>query len=134
VPDTSNGGGGGRVSGAEQRLQRDMTHAWHRTGEVEGGRWLASGASASVAVDCNGPLLWARPATKSSNFLYSSWFSTDLNFYRPIGGLPKLEKFQIKYGFEVFEIKNNFSYKNFSRFEKNVELKFEEAPMVLKSM
>jgi hypothetical protein len=49
---------------------------------------------------------------------------------RPIGGLSELENFQIKYGFEGFEIRNNFPYRNFSRFEKDFELKFEKASMI----
>jgi hypothetical protein len=43
--------------------------------------------------------------------------------------LPELRKFEIKYGWKVFEIKNNFPYKDFLRFEINFELKFREASM-----
>jgi hypothetical protein len=45
---------------------------------------------------------------------------------QPIGVLPKLEKIQIKYGYEVFESRNNFPYRNFLIFETEVELKSEE--------
>jgi hypothetical protein len=40
--------------------------------------------------------------------------------------LPEPEKFEIKYGFKVFEIRNNFPYRNFSTFEMDFELKFRE--------
>jgi hypothetical protein len=38
-----------------------------------------------------------------------------------------LLKFQIKYGFEACEIRNNFPYRNFSKFSLDFELKFKEA-------
>jgi hypothetical protein len=38
----------------------------------------------------------------------------------------RLQKFQIKYGWKGLEIRNNSSYRNFSRFEKEFELKFRE--------
>jgi hypothetical protein len=35
-------------------------------------------------------------------------------------------KFEIKYGFEGIDERNNFPYRNFSRFETEFELKFRE--------
>jgi hypothetical protein len=40
-----------------------------------------------------------------------------------------LQKFEIKYGFEGFDEGENFSYRNFSRFKMEFELKFREASM-----
>jgi hypothetical protein len=40
--------------------------------------------------------------------------------------LPELESFQVKYGFEGFEVRNNFPYRNFLRFEVEFELKCRE--------
>jgi hypothetical protein len=40
---------------------------------------------------------------------------------------PLLENFKIKYGFEAFEMKNNFHYWNFSNFRIEFELKIKEA-------
>jgi hypothetical protein len=40
--------------------------------------------------------------------------------------LPVLEKLEVKYGWKELEIRNNFPYINFSRFEKEFELKFRE--------
>jgi hypothetical protein len=40
-----------------------------------------------------------------------------------------LQKIEIKYGFEGFDERNNFPYRNFSRFEMEFELKFREASM-----
>jgi hypothetical protein len=37
-----------------------------------------------------------------------------------------LEKFQIKYGWKDLGIRNNLSYRNFSRFETEFDLKFRE--------
>jgi hypothetical protein len=43
---------------------------------------------------------------------------------------PNSNKFQIKYGCEVFELMNNLPYSNFARFEKDFELKIKEASRV----
>jgi hypothetical protein len=40
--------------------------------------------------------------------------------------LPKLKKFEIKYGFEGFEERNNFLQWNIFKLEKDFELKFWE--------
>jgi hypothetical protein len=45
----------------------------------------------------------------------------------PKGGPTMLQKFQIKFGWKELEIKNNFPYRNFSRFEMKFELKLREA-------
>jgi hypothetical protein len=37
---------------------------------------------------------------------------------------PPLQKCEIKYGWKVFEIRINFPYRNFSRFEMEFESKF----------
>jgi hypothetical protein len=37
-----------------------------------------------------------------------------------------LEKLEIKYGWKGLEIRNNVSYRNFSRFKMKFELKFKE--------
>jgi hypothetical protein len=39
------------------------------------------------------------------------------------------EKCEIKYGWKEFEIRINFTYRNFSRFEMKFELKFREVSM-----
>jgi hypothetical protein len=44
--------------------------------------------------------------------------------------LPKFKKFQIKYGCQGIKIRNNFTYRNFSIFEKYSELKFKGASRV----
>jgi hypothetical protein len=40
--------------------------------------------------------------------------------------LPLLQKFKLKYGWKELEIRNNFPYRNISRFEMEFELKFRE--------
>jgi hypothetical protein len=47
----------------------------------------------------------------------------------PEVGSTKPQKSQIKYGWKELEIRNNFSYRNFSRFEMKFELKIREASM-----
>jgi hypothetical protein len=39
------------------------------------------------------------------------------------------QKIEIKYVWKVFEIRNNFTYKDFLRFEMDFELKFREFSM-----
>jgi hypothetical protein len=39
------------------------------------------------------------------------------------------KKLELKYGWKGLEIRKNFSYINFSRFEMEFELKFKEVPM-----
>jgi hypothetical protein len=41
--------------------------------------------------------------------------------------LLRLQKFETKYGWKVFEIRNNFNYRDFLRFKMDFELKFREA-------
>jgi hypothetical protein len=43
--------------------------------------------------------------------------------------LPLPQKFEIKYGWKVFEIRNNFPYKDFLRLKMGFELKFREFSM-----
>jgi hypothetical protein len=40
-----------------------------------------------------------------------------------------LQKFQIKYGWKELEVRNNLPYTNLSRFEMELESKFEELSM-----
>jgi hypothetical protein len=42
--------------------------------------------------------------------------------------LSMLENFQIKYGIEGFEERNNFPHGNFSRFRMDLELKLDDFP------
>jgi hypothetical protein len=44
--------------------------------------------------------------------------------------LSELEKIELKYGCEEFEIRNNFPYMNFSRIEMEFELKIREPSRV----
>jgi hypothetical protein len=54
---------------------------------------------------------------------YLIFFSKSLELIRSKESHPKFEKFQIKYGFEYFEIRNNFPYWNFSKFGIEFEFK-----------
>jgi hypothetical protein len=54
---------------------------------------------------------------------YFKWIQICPDFNRSKRCLPLLERFQIKYGWKELEIRNNFPYRNFSRFELTFELK-----------
>jgi hypothetical protein len=51
------------------------------------------------------------------------------DFLQVLNSARKLQKIQINYGWKEFEIRNNFSYRNFSKFEIEFELKFREVSM-----
>jgi hypothetical protein len=51
------------------------------------------------------------------------------NLIRSKQDLPELGKFEIKYGCKVFEIGNNFPYRNLLRFWMDFEQKFRESSM-----
>jgi hypothetical protein len=57
---------------------------------------------------------------KQLNFEFD--FQTKSNLFCSKGGLPVLENFEIKYGAEGVELRNNFPYWNFSRFRREFEL------------
>jgi hypothetical protein len=49
------------------------------------------------------------------------------NLIQPKINLPKFQKFEIKYGFEGFDERNNFLHRNVSRVEMDCKLKFRES-------
>jgi hypothetical protein len=56
----------------------------------------------------------------------SNYIQICSNFDRSKKEFPELEQFEIKYGCEGFEERNNFLHSNFYRFEMDVELKIWE--------
>jgi hypothetical protein len=58
-----------------------------------------------------------------------NWFQIPSNFDYFKHDFPWLQKFETKYGWKVFEIRNNFPYRDFLRFEMDFELKFRESSM-----
>jgi hypothetical protein len=52
---------------------------------------------------------------------------TRSNFILSKHDLPKLKNFEIKYGFEGFDERNNSLPTNFSRFKMDFKLKFKES-------
>jgi hypothetical protein len=52
---------------------------------------------------------------------------THSNFILSRQDLPRIDFFKIKYGFEGFDERNNFLYRNFSRFKMYFKLKFRES-------
>jgi hypothetical protein len=71
------------------------------------------------ATGCGGEHERAGRRSKNSNrinFILNG-FKFAPNFNRSKSFLLALQKFQIKYGWKGLEIRNNFHYRNFSRFE-----------------
>jgi hypothetical protein len=80
------------------------------------GAALTSGASNTV-----------RPIRLSNQIDFiSNRFKFAPTFARSKRCLPALQKLKIKCGWKGVETKNNFTYGNFSRFEKEFGLKFRE--------
>jgi hypothetical protein len=65
-----------------------------------------------------------RPDSVLNRKSISNGFKFALNFDRLKRCLSLLQKFQIKYVWKELEIRNNFSYRYFSRLEIELELKF----------
>jgi hypothetical protein len=59
-------------------------------------------------------------------FIFIQKFQINSNLERSKWCLPFVKKFEINYGFEGFEIRNKFPYRNFLRFKVEIELKFRE--------
>jgi hypothetical protein len=139
---TGSGGEGARRGGhhmeAERKREREREGPWARRGAARRARavrcratvedggvgvtrstWLTGGVGSTVC------------SIQFSNRikLISNGFKFAPNFDRSKRCLPLLQKFQIKYGYEEHRIRNNFSYRNFSRFKIKFDLKFEEFSM-----
>jgi hypothetical protein len=71
---------------------------------------------------------WTRPKATVPPSKYSK-NSNGFEWICLNDGLPLHKKFRTKYGFVDNKIRNNFPYRNFSRFEMKFELKFSEAYM-----
>jgi hypothetical protein len=68
-----------------------------------------------------------RPIRFSNRIKFiSNGFKFAPNVDRSKRCLPQLQKFQMKYGWKELEIRNNFPYRNFSRFETEFEQEFRE--------
>jgi hypothetical protein len=63
--------------------------------------------------------------SKYSNGSNEIWIPPNFGWFKRY--LPK--KFEIKYGWKEFEIRINFPYMNFSKCQKEFELKFREISM-----
>jgi hypothetical protein len=56
-------------------------------------------------------------------------FQNRLNSIQTKTDPPMPQKFELKYGWRAFEVRNNFPYKGFIRFEMDFELKIREFSM-----
>jgi hypothetical protein len=57
------------------------------------------------------------------------YFKTAQTELKPKPTLPCPQKFELKYGWRSFEVRNNFTYKGFLRSEMDFEIKFGEVSM-----
>jgi hypothetical protein len=100
-------------------------------GEREAGRWGRLQGVVQLAVGresiTGGPGLGKENKDFDSNLKLI--FQIYSNLIRSKQDLPELGKFEIKYKWKVFEIWNNFSYRDFLRFEMEFEEKFREVSM-----
>jgi hypothetical protein len=80
------------------------------------GRWFWAGPKNSIFFDLYKQIL------NCLEFESIKWRSSQTLFLK------------INYGFELFGIRNSFTYRNFSQFKNYFELKFKKASMVWKSM
>jgi hypothetical protein len=71
---------------------------------------------------------WLNPFETVSNEFKSN--SNLFKFASIQKGSSVARKFKIKYGFEGFDERNNFAYRNFLGFKMDFELKFKEASWV----
>jgi hypothetical protein len=70
-----------------------------------------------------GWLEWTGPKAQCG-FLFIQNYSNEFELIWSKGRHPLLEIFQIKYGIEWFEERNNFPYRNYFRFGIEFEIKF----------
>jgi hypothetical protein len=89
-----------------------------RYGDEVGGAW--------ASVEGRGPIVLGWPKINSNNFELIQIFSKETWIDSLKNALPVLEKFQIKYIFEGNQIRNNFTYCNFSKFRIEFQLKIRE--------
>jgi hypothetical protein len=92
-----------------------------------GGQRLGAGRARRSAALTRGPGSTVPPDSVLNRIKsISNGFKFALNFDRSKRCFSLLQKFQIKYIWKELEIRNNLSYRNFSRFEIEFELKFRE--------
>jgi hypothetical protein len=65
-------------------------------------------------------------AQRKVPLLFLQKISNQFELIRFNSGLPEFIKFQINYGCEGFEVRNNFPYRNFLILKNNFGLKFKE--------
>jgi hypothetical protein len=114
--------GGGRWSG-QGRFAR-VRHGEKEKNSV----WAAPGGRLM------GRLLWVGPKWIVASPIYSNKISNDIDLIQSKDELVEFKKNQIKYGFEGFELRNNFTYWNFSKFRIEFEFKIQGSSRVWNSM
>jgi hypothetical protein len=108
--------GRGQVGLDETGVRSSVAGCGARQRGERGGAALTSGADSTV-----------RPIRFSNRIKFiSNGFEFAPNFDRYKRCLPLLEKLKVKFGWKEHKIRNNFPFRNFSRFEKEFELKFRE--------
>jgi hypothetical protein len=104
-------------------VARDETGAWSLAAGCrvrQHGEWVGAVLTSGVGSTVH-------PIRFSNRIKFiSNGFKFAPNFDRSKRCLLLIEKLEVKYGWKEIKIRNNFPYRNFSRFEKEFELKFRE--------
>jgi hypothetical protein len=106
----------GGLAGRHDTCGRSDQRMSHNAGENKGSGLMGRYGSAGVGL-----------ARRIVSLLFIPIISKRLELNQLKDELPVLQKLQIKYDFEDFEVRNNFPDWNFPKFELEFELKFEEA-------
>jgi hypothetical protein len=96
-------------------------------GEGKNGVWAAPGGRLMSR------LRWVGPKWTVASLIYSNKISNDIDMIQSKDELVELKK-SIKYGFEGFELTNNFHYWNFLKFGIKFEFKNKGSSRVWNSM
>jgi hypothetical protein len=130
---TSHRRGGRAVNRGGGGSERRGHIGWRVGPGDSGARWTAARCRmARQRVHDADTWAWQHSAERPEFKLDSKIFKTEsnfLNFDRSKRCLPLLQKLEIKYGWKELEVRNNFSYRNLSRFELKCEWKFKEFSM-----
>jgi hypothetical protein len=134
-------GGGGPAPAAMREWRRRAgvgRRARAGAGARDAGRWAGLRGGVQLAVGKGGYDRWARAGERKERKRkrIQFKFETDISNLFELDSiqtdLSELRKFEINYGWKVFEISSNFSDRNFLKFEMDFELKNHECFFGLK--
>jgi hypothetical protein len=126
------GGGGTDLTPTETG---DASHVRAGEGEGKASRWAGPWGGVQLTVGREGMTGGHGPGKEKKekenrfNSNLKLVFQIYSNLIRSKKDIPELRKFEINYGWKVFETRRNFSYRNFLKFKMDFELKVMEISM-----